>query len=93
MIPIILCCGANGRAVVYGRVEEEPTPGEPVTMHDARMIIRWEGRGGLFGVAAVGPGSGSRITHAVPRLVETCWQECLAVTPEAAEKIDGWPAE
>ena len=88
--PIILCCGANGRAVVYGYVDEEPVPGEPVRLHDARMILRWEGTGGLFGVSQKGPAPRSRITCAVPVVVETVWQEWLAVSPNAAKALDGW---
>lgn len=90
--PIILCCGEHGRAVVYGYVEEDPVPGQPVELHRARMVIRWEGRGGLFGVAAEGLATGSRLTVAVARTVETKWQEWIEVSPQAAKVIDAWPA-
>jgi hypothetical protein len=93
MKPIILCCGANGRAVIYGRVESEPVPGEPVELHGARMVIYWAGPAGLFGLAAKGPAGGSRLTHAVSRTTETVWQEWIAIEPDAAEKIDAWPAQ
>jgi len=92
-LPIILCCGANGRAVVFGRVESAPVPGEPVTIHGARMIIYWAGKAGLFGLAAKGPADGSRITSAVPSTTETVWQEWIEIAPETAEKINAWPAE
>ena len=90
--PIILCCGEHGRAVVYGYVEREPVPGEPVELRRARMLLRWVGTGGLFGVAAEGPADGSRLTVAVARVVETRWQEWLAVTPGAADRMDTWTA-
>lgn len=93
MIDIILCCGAHGRAVVFGSVEKEPVPGEPVRLYDARMILYWAGSGGLFGVAATGPDDGSRLTAPVPVVVETCWQEWLAVSDGAAAKIRAWPDE
>ena len=89
-IPIILCCGLNGRAVVYGRVNSEPVKGEPVILHDARMVLHWAGNHGLFGVAAYGPGPGSRISPAVERTQETVWQEHLVVSVAAAAKIEAW---
>ena len=92
-IPIILCCGANGRAVIYGRVPRMPTPGKPVTLTDARMVLRWDAEcGGLLGLAAKGPRADTRITHAVPRIVETVWQEVVQCSPEAAREIEAWPA-
>ena len=92
-IPIILCVGANGRAVVFGWVEEDPTPGEPVTLHHARMVLYWSGEcGGLFGLAANGPKTSTRMTAAVERTSAVQWKEWLAVSPEAAEALDGWPA-
>ena len=92
VFPIILCCGANGRAVVYGWVEKDPVPGKPVTLYDARMVLRWEGSGGLFGLAAKGPEGRSRITASVERVVETSWQEHVIVSPKAAQALDDWPA-
>ncbi len=87
--PILLCAGQNGRALVYGYVSEEPSPGEPVELGRARMVISYPS-GGTFGLAAVGPPEGSRVTHAVSRVVETAWQEWLEVSPAAAEAFDGW---
>ena len=88
-IPILLCAGANGRALVYGYVTEEPTPGEPVRLSKARMVIHYPS-GGTFGLASVGPPRGSRVTHVVDTVVETVWQEWLAVTEKAAGVFDGW---
>ncbi len=88
---IMLCCGENGRAVIVGDVEAEPVAGEPVDLRDARMVLRWDAAcGGLLGLAATGPRGDTRITHAVPRTVETRWQEWVEVTPAAAAEIDGW---
>lgn len=91
MTPIILCCGTTGRSVVYGRVETLPEAGQPVTLHGARMILRWRQRG-LLGLASLGPvpGTDTRITGAVPRVCETVWREWIEVTPEAAAAIDAW---
>jgi hypothetical protein len=89
MKPIILCCGENGRAVVYGHVEKEPVPSEPVTLHDARMVLYWsEACGGLFGLATNGPRKGTRITCAVERVRETVWQEWLLVSAAAEKAFD-----
>ena len=89
MIPIILCAGAHGRALIYGYVEQEPAPGQPVRLERARMILYFPS-GGTFGLAAEGPPEESRVTHAVDVTVETQWQEWLAVSPAAAERFDGW---
>lgn len=91
--PIILCAGANGRAVIYGRVSRKPAPGKPVTLTGARMVLYWDQEcGGLFGLAAKGPKGKTRMTHSVPSTTETAWQETIEVTPEAAAEIEAWPA-
>jgi hypothetical protein len=91
LIPIILCCGSNGRAVVFGRVEAMPEAGGPVTLREARMVIYWSSEcGGLLGLAAHGPKTSTRITAPVPVVIETSWQECVACTPEGASAIDAW---
>lgn len=87
--PIILCCGANGRALVYGYVDALPEPGQPVKLYKARMPISFPS-GGTLGLAAVGPPKGSRVTHAVEEVLETVWQEYLTVSEKAAEVFDGW---
>ena len=89
MIPILLCAGTNGRALVFGYVESEPEPGQPVRLHKARMCLYYPA-GGTFGLASVGPPSGSQVTDAVGVVVETVWQEWLAVSDKAAETFDGW---
>ena len=90
---IILCCGPNGRAVLIGNVEFDPVPGEAVRLTDARMVLYWsEDCGGLLGLAAKGPKGATRITAAVPSVVDTSWQEYVEMTPEAAERVDQWPA-
>ena len=87
--PIILCAGENGRCLVYGYVESEPVTGESVKLHKARMVIYYPS-GGTFGLAAVGPPDGSRVTHAVAETVETKWREWMSVEPQAAEVFDDW---
>lgn len=80
--PMILCAGKQGRAIIYGYVDEYPEPGEPIKIHQAQMVLRWEG-GGLFRVAAEGPIKEDRITKPVPSTLETVWQEWIEVTDEA----------
>ena len=91
---IILCCGANGRGVVYGEVSKKPVPGEPVTLRNARMVLRWSTAcGGLFGLAAMGPRgqpTDTRITHAVAETTETVWREYIVVSPAAAQQFAAW---
>jgi len=87
--PIILCAGEHGRALVYGYVDKEPEEGASVRLHNARMVIYYPS-GGTFGLASAGPPSGSRVTDAVTKIVETKWQEWLAVSDTAAEKFDAW---
>ena len=90
---IILCAGQNGRAVIFGEVENEPVAGEPVELHNARMVLYWSQEcGGLFGLAANGPKTTTRITHAVPSTMATVWREWVEMTPEAAEAVQSWPA-
>lgn len=86
--PIILCAGKNGRALVFGWVDINPVPGEPVELYDAQMILQFPS-GGTFGLAAEGPPEGSKLTKVVPKVTETVWQEYLEVTPVAAEKFGG----
>ncbi len=65
-IPIIVCTGTNGRAVVFGYVDKEPDVGDLVTIYDARMVLRWDEKcGGLFGLAANGPKGDTRLTAPV----------------------------
>lgn len=91
--PIILCCGANGRAVIYGYCDGDPTPSKPAKLMQARMVLYWDAEcGGLLGLAAQGPKGQTRITHAVESVIETVWQEAIAVSPKAAAKLDEWPA-
>lgn len=92
-IPIILCAGENGRAVIYGRVSRKPTPGKPVTLTNARMVLYWSSDcGGLFGLATKGPKTSTRITQAVPETMATQWKEYVECTAEAAEEIEAWKA-
>lgn len=89
----IVCCGSNGRAVIYGKSEVEPVAGQPVQLIDARMVLYWDAAcGGLFGLAAGGPKGATRITAAVPRHGDEAVRQWFSVTPEAAALIDGWRA-
>jgi hypothetical protein len=91
-LPYIVCCGATaGRCVIYGYVDAPPVIGEPCTLTDARMILRWRGGGGLLGVAAKGPRKGSELTAAVLS-TSAVVRESVQVSAEAAKAIDAWPA-
>jgi len=87
--PIILCATEKGRAVIFGYVDETPTPGEPVTLHDARMVIRWAS-GGIFRLAAEGPIEKDRISPEVPSTTETVWKEWIEVSDEASAAWEGY---
>lgn len=88
--PIILCVGSPGRAVVFGWVAQLPEPGEPVTLYDARMVLRFAARG-LFGLASLGPSGDTRLTARVDWTTARVWSEALAVSPEAAAALAAWP--
>lgn len=92
MQSVIVCCGANGRCVVFGDVENEPVVGEPITMHNARMVLYWPTEcGGLFGLAAAGPKQGLRLTHAVERTATETVRQWLTVSNGAAKGLRDWP--
>lgn len=90
MVPVIICCGGSGRAVVYGYANELPKVGEACELHHARMVLRWSGSGGLFNVAANGPSDGSRITSSVDVLRDIP-QQVLSVSKAGAKALDEWP--
>jgi len=83
--PIILCAGANGRALLFGWVDKYPTAGDPVELHSARMCLYYPS-GGTLGLASAGPPDGSRVSAAVIRTTETVWQEVIECTLEAAAR-------
>jgi len=90
MKPYIVCCGTNGRCVIYGYSPVEPEHGKPCRLTDARMIVYWAS-GGLLGVAANGPTEGSRITAPVPVTETSPVTEWIAVDDDAASKVEQWP--
>ena len=88
----IVCAGTNGRAVLYGQSEQPPVAGQPFSLQNCRMVLYWSAEcGGLLGLAARGPKTTTRITHAVPYHSDECARHVLGVTPEAAEKLSAWP--
>ena len=93
MKTIILCAGMNGRAVIIGKVFTDPVPGQPVHLHDARMVLYWAAEcGGLFGLASRGPRGATKITAPIPEIVEPVWQEWMALTDASAREVEKWPA-
>lgn len=92
LTPMIICVGTPARAVVFGWTASEPVVNEPITLHHARMVLRWPaGCGGLFGLAANGPVDGLQITRPVDRTGAVVGQ-WLAVAPEAAAALREWPS-
>ena len=90
-IYIILCGGSQGRAVVCGFVDAEPVEGQPVTLHDARMVLFWHSScGGLFGLAATGPKGDTRMTATVPKVTDTEWKQWIVVSDEARDALVSW---
>lgn len=88
-IPVIVCAGdPAGRAVIFGWVAEEPQIGQPCRLERARMILRFGGDGrGLFGIAARGPHSSTRVTSAVPSVSCTS-RQILFCSEEAGAALD-----
>jgi len=90
-IPVIVCGGENGRAVVYGYVAKMPEVGQPVEIHNARMVLYWPATcGGIFGLATNGPKNETRITSVVAVVKDTC-RQVLSVTNAASKLFDEWP--
>ena len=89
-VPVIICIGEHGRAVVFGYAARYPEIGKPCSLRGAKMILKWEGGRGLFGIPKFGPEKGSRITCAVKR-VSAIPLQVLEVNEDAAKKIDEWP--
>lgn len=90
-IPVIVCGGATGRAVIYGYVDKLPKAETVATVYDARMVLYWPAAcGGLLGLAANGAKEGLRITAHVSSVSDT-WRQVLSVSPEAAKSLDGYP--
>lgn len=89
---VILCCGGQGRAVLFGRVDSAPVPGAAVVLRDARMVLYWSAAcGGLLGLAATGPREGTRMSAAVVTTTDLSWQQCLSVSDAAATALRDWP--
>ena len=89
----IICCGMNGQAVVIGECEVEPITGEPIKLHNARMILYWPAAcGGLFGLAAKGPKEGLRLTESVEATATEAVRQWLTVSDEVAQQLRQWPA-
>jgi hypothetical protein len=91
--PFIVCGTPQGRAVIFGWLDEEPTKDVPIDIYNARMVLEWQGPDGLFGLAANGPKAGDRITPAVKRVRETTPQQWIELDAAAAAAFDNWGAK
>ena len=89
-IPVIICSGEKGRAVIFGFVDQLPNPDDKVRIRNARMVLRWGIEcGGLFGFSQQGPFGDTRLSRTVDQT--TCVvRQALTVSIEAAEKIVEW---
>jgi hypothetical protein len=68
--------------------------GQPITLHDARMVLYWpRSCGGIFGLAANGPKADLRLTDAVEEAATEAVRQWLSVSDEAAEGLRNWPAD
>ena len=93
MQSVIVCCGTNGRCVIFGECETKPATGQPITLHHARMVLYWPAEcGGLFGLAARGPKNGLRLTEAVETTATESVRQWLSVSDKAADALRTWPA-
>ena len=93
MTPYIVCCGTNGRAVIFGYAASQPVTGSPIHLEQARMVLYWSKEcGGLFGLAQKGPQTGTRLTCAVDVTATDAVQQWVSVSPAAAKGIGEWPA-
>ena len=90
--PWILRCGHEGRDVIFGYLDAPPKLGEPVTIYDARTIVAWRGGTGLHGLAATGPGDGSRISKPARVAGFASLSGYVSVHPGAEAAINAWPA-
>ncbi len=93
MLPMIMCGGATGRAVVFGWHDGETLPQAEtvIVLHRARMILYWPATcGGILGLAANGPQDGLRLTSAVKSVSDTA-RQVLSVSASAAAALDRWP--
>ena len=88
----IVCCGTSGRCLIYGYAATEPKQGTPARLERARMILYWT-KTGLLGLAARGPAEGSKLTSAVETTETSPVTEWIAVSDDAAKRIDTWPAQ
>ena len=90
-IPVIVCGGELGRAVIFGYAKRLPKAKESCTIYDARMVLRWDEKcGGLFGLAAKGPVGETKVTSTVEQ-VNDIWQQALTVSDFAANSFLEWP--
>jgi hypothetical protein len=90
-VPVIICGGQTGRAVVYGYVDGGiPGPNDPVRIYKARMVLSWPSEcNGLLGLAADGPKGNTRLTPPVD-IVTDITRQAVSVSRDAAEKFDEW---
>lgn len=88
MQPLIVTTEHRGVFFGYG----EPTTESTIRLERARMCVYWpEGLHGVLGLAAVGPGQGSKIGPAVVALTLQAVTAVVEATPAAAEAWEKEP--
>ena len=93
MQSFIVCCGTNGRCVVFGECESEPVTSQAIELHNARMVLYWPKEcSGLFGLAAKGAKNGLRLTEAVSKTATEAVRQWIAVSDDSAASLREWPA-
>ena len=89
--PVIVTVGTPDRCVIFGHADGPVKPGDSPKLIKARMVLYWSKEcGGLFGLAANGPKTNTRLTAPV-----TTWTgevtRVIAVSAKVAKELDRWP--
>lgn len=88
--PVIVTFGNPDRGVIFAWVDEIPEPGDSPTLYGARMVLYWSREcRGLFGLAANGPQTDTRLSPAVTTSPGPV-ARVIHVPTEIGDKFDRW---
>ena len=79
------------RGVFFGEIDPACVRDEIIEIHRKRNCIRFAGTKGFVGLAATGPGAGSRVGPAAPVAWLRDITDVLLCTPEAAARWEAAP--
>lgn len=80
------------RGVFFGYVTDDTKLPSEVTLEGARMCVYWTATiKGVMGLAATGPSSDCRVSHAIPKFTAYKVTAVLECSPEAVEKWETAP--